>query len=351
MHTKRNPAGNHVPGRSPRRLSELSLGEAAERWLRGIRDGSIRNKSGDVFKPSTVRGYDEALRLRVLPELGSRRLAELDRLDVQDFVDDLVANGLNPSTIRNTLMPLRTIMRRALARGEIEVNPTTGVEIPAVRGRRDRIASPREAATLIAALPESERAIWATALYAGLRRGELMALEWGDVDLEGGIIHVRRSWDIREGIIEPKSRAGWRSVPMAGVLREYLVARKRHSTWSKGLAFGRSPTQPFEPVTLAYRARKAWAKTNEYETKRALDGGREPYLLEPITLHEARHTFASLMIAAGVGAKELSAYMGHASVMITLDRYGHLMPGNEREAAERLDSYLARASAASASAG
>ena len=65
--------------------------------------------------------------------------------------------------------------------------------------------------------------------------------------------------------------------------------------------------------------------------------------LEPIGLHECRHTFASLMIAAGVNAKAVSAYMGHSSVTITLDRYGHLMPGNESEAAQQLDAYLARA--------
>ena len=64
--------------------------------------------------------------------------------------------------------------------------------------------------------------------------------------------------------------------------------------------------------------------------------------LEPITLHECRHTFASLMISAGVNAKALSTYLGHSSITITLDRYGHLMPGNEGEAATLLDAYLAR---------
>jgi len=64
--------------------------------------------------------------------------------------------------------------------------------------------------------------------------------------------------------------------------------------------------------------------------------------LTPITLHEARHTYASLLIAAGVNSKAVSTYMGHASITITLDRYGHLMPGNEAEAADLLDGYLAR---------
>jgi integrase len=79
-------------------------------------------------------------------------------------------------------------------------------------------------------------------------------------------------------------------------------------------------------VSVAARASKAWTAAK----------------LTGITLHEARHTFASLMIAAGVNAKALSSYMGHASVTITYDRYGHLMPGNEDEAAKLLDEYLAR---------
>ena len=73
-------------------------------------------------------------------------------------------------------MPLRAIFRRAVARGELAVNPTSALELPAVRGRRDRIVSPEQAAQLLVALPERDRPLWATALYAGLRRGELQAL-------------------------------------------------------------------------------------------------------------------------------------------------------------------------------
>ena len=294
----------------------LTLREAAEAWLAGARDGSIRNRSGDRYKPSVVRGYETSLRLRVLPDLGGRKLSEIRRSDLQDFADRLLGDGVDPSTIRNTLMPLRAIFRRAVARGDVALNPTSGLELPAVRGRRDRIASPEEAAELLEALPERDRALWATALYGGLRRGELQALRWEDVDLAKGVIRVERAWDVREGEIEPKSRAGRRTVPIAAVLRDHLVEHKQRSPDKASSSAGRTGRRSTARPSTSGR-RSAWRAAG----------------LEPITLHEARHTFASLMIAAGVNAKALATYMGHASVTITYDRYGHLMPGNEDEAA------------------
>jgi integrase len=306
--------------------SQLTLREAAEAWLAGARDGSIRNRSGDRYKPSVVRGYETSLRLRVLPELGGRKLSDIRRSDLQDFADQLLAEGTDASTIRNTLMPLRAIFRRAVARGDVAVNPTSGLELPAVRGRRERIASPEEAARLLAALAQRDRALWATAVYGGLRRGELQALRWDDIDLARGVIRVERAWDVREGEIGPKSRAGRRTVPIAAVLRDYLVEHKQRTNGDAPV-FGRVDGKAFDGPTVDARAKSAWRKA----------------ALEPITLHEARHTFASLMIAAGVNAKALATYMGHASVTITYDRYGHLMPGSEDEAAALLDAYLARA--------
>ncbi len=308
--------------------TSLTVRQAALEWLEGAESGMIRNRSGDPYKPSVLRGYEEALRLRVLPAIGAHKLADIAVPDVQYLIDRWQADGLSASAIRNTLLPLRVIYRRAVARGIVAVNPTAGVELPAIRGTRNRIASPDEAGALLDAL-EQDRALWATALYAGLRRGELMALRWEDVDLAAGVIHVRRSWDRHAGEIAPKSRAGVRRVPVPARLRDELVEH-RMSGDSDGLVFGRPDRSPFNASTVDGRARRVWKAAG----------------LEPIGLHEARHTFASLMIAAGVNAKALSTYMGHANIAVTFDRYGHLMPGNETEAAGLLDAYLDRADTA-----
>lgn len=295
--------------------------EAWVAWHAGAKEGVVRNRSGDPYKPGSLRSYDQAMRLRVLPEFGAVKLADLSRVDLQGFADRLLASGLNPSTIQVTLLPLRAIFRRAVSRGELIVNPCSGLELPAIRGRRERIASPQEAEALIAAVPERDRALWATAMYAGLRRGELMALRWGDVDLAAGVIRVERGWDAKEGPIELKSNAGRRRVPVVGALRDELLEH-RISGGGEGLVFGAE--RPFDPRRVVKRADEAWAIVG----------------LDRITLHECRHSFASLMIAAGVNAKALSTYMGHANISITLDRYGHLMPGSEADAAELFDAYL-----------
>jgi integrase len=218
------------------------------------------------------------------------------------------------------------------------------VENPGAAGQApdgpDRIASPEEAARLLAAL-QADKALWATALYGGLRRGELRGLRWEDIDLATGVIRVERAMDDATGaIIEPKSAAGRRKVPIAAVLREFLIEAKLACRWTEGYAFGFRSDGPFTPKAVLRRARTAWKLANAEETTRAKEEGREPDLLEPLGLHECRHTFASLMIAAGVNAKALQTYMGHSSVTVTYDRYGHLMPGNEEEAAALLDAYL-----------
>jgi integrase len=193
-----------------RALQPTTVQQAWDAWIAGAEAGTIRNRSGDPFKPSALRAYRSVMENRVLPTLGSVRLADLHRPAIQDVADTLVAEGLSPSSVQTSLLPLRAIFRRAISRGELAINPCTGLQLPAVRGRRERVASPGEAASLIAATPERDRAIWATAMYAGLRLGELRALRVEDVDITRSVIRVERGWDPVEGEIELKSHAGRR---------------------------------------------------------------------------------------------------------------------------------------------
>jgi integrase len=178
-----------------------------------------------------------------------------------------------------------------------------------------------EAEAMIAALDAGpERTLWAAAFYAGLRMGELSALARPDIGLAAGTIHVHRNWDAVEGYVAVKNRKP-RTVPIAAVLRDYLDEHLL-STDADEHIFG---TPRFVNRATA-RARQRWQERG----------------LPVIDLHEARHTYASFAIAAGLNVKTVSTYLGHARIQITLDLYGHLFPGHEDEAAGMLDAYFAR---------
>ena len=310
-----------------RAAGSRTVSEAADDLLEEMRAGEIRNRSGDRYKPSAIRSYESSLELYVRPELGAMRLGDVRRRHVQTLADRLVGEDAAPSTVRNALMPLRVIYRRALRDDLVSVNPCTGIELPANRRRRERVASRDDAADLIAALDTPfDKALWATALYAGLRSGELMALRWADVDLAEGSIRVERAYDPKAcEFIEPKSRAGRRRVPIASALRLALLEhRVAAGSPEPGALVFAEQGRPFDDEAARARARAAWDETE----------------LEPIGLHEARHTAASMMIAAGINLKALSEFLGHSSITITLDLYGHLLPGAIAEAADLLDRYL-----------
>ena len=306
--------------------SKVVFSDAAERWL----EGAERGHPNPLGCPLQAGLASHLPRRASLPRAPGLRLASAlgdDPKPDAGLRRRSRRQGLSASTVHNAVMPVRVILGRAVKRGELASNPTLGLTLPSGGGRRDRVAPPEEARALIEALPEGDRAIWATALYAGLRRGELQALRWEDVSLEGGLIRVRHGWDRVAGLIEPKSRSAKRRVPVPEVLRGYLVRQRLRTGGGEDVfVFASSGGRPFDAPTVGRRAFRAWAEAE----------------LEPITLHECRHTFASLMIAAGVNTKALSTYLGHASITITLDRYGHLLPGNEREAATRLDEMLRR---------
>jgi integrase len=311
--------GDLSAGRSAR------LNEAAEAWLMGLRGGAITNRSGDSYKPVVMRDYTRIFNARILPRLGHLRLNEITTRDVQSLVDDLVEAGAKPATIDTALTPLRAFYRRAVARGEARANPTVGVEKPAVRCAPKAVVSPADAERMIAALDGADRVLWALAFYTGMRLGELIALRREDVDLATGIVHVRRGWDECGGEIAPKSRKGRPRIPVAAVLRDHL---DQHLLDLDG---ERIFTSQWWIAKAAERAHKVW----------------RPKGLPLVQLHDCRHTFASFAIDAGMNAKTLSALLGHATIAVTFDLYGHLLPGSEDEVGARLDAYFQRHSESS----
>jgi integrase len=327
------------------------VAEAWTRFLAGMLDGSVLNKRRRPYKPAACRSYERAMRLRVLPHFGHRRLSDVTRGDVQRFVDELIAERLGASTIANTLDPLRAVFRFALRREEVGANPVHDLDLPASDETPRRAATPAEALELLAALPDFERALYATAIYTGMRRGELQALRWSDIsDLDGElpIINVTRAYDDEgRGFVDVKSDAGVRKIGVVEPLQAELRAhRKRSAAIGDALVFGRTAEAPFVPSTARRHALEAWKAADDKTLERARREGRkvEPgELLLPLTLHEGRHTQGSDGSFAGLDDKSLAHLMGHSSVVITKDRYGHMTDAAIRDATAKMNAYYATA--------
>jgi integrase len=289
------------------------------RFIDGARAGRIAQRNGGPYRVRTLDIYERDYHRHVGPTYGMRSAVAISALDWQLLVDDLARHGLKRNTLQTIFNAVRALYRWACApsRRLLPLNATRGVELPAKdEVRRDRIASPAEAQRLLGALSEPcDRLDFALALYAGLRNMERAALGWADVSLPNGRIRVRRS----------KTPAGIRSLPIIGQLRPALLREwMRQGQPSTGRVVVGPGGGAVSLDKQRRRVDKAWAAVG----------------LQRITPHEGRHTFASYMIAAGLNAKAVTVLMGHSSVQITFDRYGHLFPGHEDEAAGLLDAYL-----------
>lgn len=336
-----------------RKTRSPTLRVAADWWERDAKAGVALARGKTPFKAGRIKYLRHRLDHRLLDMevvleldggrrvLGDERLDQVDQQFLNRVVADLMREGLAPSTVRNTIMALRAVWRHAVRMSWTAVNPTVGLEVPSGLGRRERFVPAGEVLKLIRALPVRDRALWATAFYAGLRRSELAALRWEEVDLAKGVIHVRRKFDPSTMTIdEPKSEAGKRKVPIPPVLRELLIEhRARAGARPRGLVFSRG--------SLAGRHVRGMGDREFYFTNfdERAEKAFHAAALQPVTLHDCRHTFASLIIAAmaqrGVfNPKALQEIMGHASIQETSDRYGYLFPGAAEEVGAMLADYL-----------
>jgi hypothetical protein len=160
--------------------------------------------------------------------------------------------------------------------------------------------------------------------------------------LGASLIRIRKGWDQVEGEIDPKSAAGRRTIPILAVLRDFLDQQLLRTGRAGGdRIFGRTASQVFYGATVDKRAKRAWLAHNLTEREAAEEEGPEATLLTVLTMHECRHTFASILIDTGANPKAIQEVMGHSKIQTTFDIYGHMLPGSYDDVRARMNAYLA----------
>ncbi len=267
-------------------------------------------------KPSTLRDYRSRIKAHLLPTFGQGRLEDITTREVEQWRAALVAAGGEPLSNKsknNYVVLLHGVFRRAMTVYDLPINPVARVERHRVPSTGDiEVFSPEEVWALVrTAESEQDAAIYLTAAFTGLRRGELIALRWRDVDFGGSVIRVRTNYAGGQ-LTTPKS-GKVRSVPMAPDVAEALagLARRERFTGEDELVF--------PGVTGGYLDGDALSKRYGRTLQRAA--------LRPLRFHDLRHTFGTRMIAKA-DVRRVQEWMGHADIQTTM-KYLHYAPRAE----------------------
>jgi integrase len=330
--------GMHTP-----ESTSITVAEAAALW---IRRGEL-----EKLERSTLNKYRNHVDLHIVPFLGATKLARLTAPGVEQFKDDLLKR-LSWEMAKKVLGSLKSILTEAVRRGMVAQNSAATARIRA-RGRDDRklavgqdYPTKAEITAILGAAAGRWRPLLLTAVFTGMRSSELRGLSWDTVDFEAETIHVSQRADEWGVIGSPKSEAGHRTIPMAppvlNALREWKLACPRIDAteattpgrlwlvFPNGLGKPESHTniinRGFNPIQV-----KAGVTVPRPTAKG--DDGR-PRLSTKYGMHALRHFFASWAIERGFSPKRVQALLGHASIQMTFDVYGHLFPNLEGDRAK-----------------
>jgi integrase len=308
-------SGTHTaPSKSP------TVAVAADRWLKHV-ESQGRERG-------TLAQYRQHVNLHISPKLGKIKLAELTSTKIESFRDDMLATLSRPMA-RKVLTSLKSLLKVSKA-GHIAADVKIGASKRTRKLEVGRdIPTPAEVKRLIdAATSERHRALLLTAALAGLRASELRGLRWSDIDLKAGELHVRQRADRYNAIGVPKSASGVRTIPLApDVLSALKVWRLACPKGEAGLVF------PTSTGAVMFHRSMLDSIAPVMTTAKITKGGKPKY-----ALHALRHFFASWCInPRSRGGRELPAkvvqeLMGHSSIVITLDVYGHLFPSGDDRA-------------------
>jgi integrase len=339
-------------GAAKRRLGEiLKAGEksASKRltfqdygqwWLENCAKGSI--------KESTYREYESGLRNHLNPVFGSKPLAKIGRKEIKELIARKKAEGFSSSTIRNILAPLRGMYNEAIENEDAHFNPASNLG----KVNKNQPGAPinpltrEEVSILLEKAEEKTPDLYPLLLCAartGIRQGELIALKGADIDFHGRFIEVNRTLS-RGKLTLPKS-GKTRRVDMSGqltaVLQDLLSKRK-------ALALRKEMEKPAgerrSAAEVTGEIMGGWLFTTPVGTqldpsnlRKAFNRLLELAELRRVRFHDLRHSFASLLIQQGESLAYIRDQLGHHSIQITVDTYGHLVPGGNRQAVDRLD--------------
>lgn len=321
--------------RLAKRLLEVKSGsfsqEGEQTTFREIADAWYKNHAKVNTRLSTYEGYHSHIYKHLIPFFGDIKLNRITPSLIDKFKAEKLEEGLHRETINKILTRLGGVLKYAVRHRIISHNPTVDVDKLSTSQSEKEEDQPEETNILT---PEevnlllehtTYRPLIFTAVLTGARQGELLALQWGDIDWNARQIHIRRSI-YRGRLFEPKTKRSKRKIDMTPTLVSELKRWKLACPNSgDNLLFPNEVGKPIDPSNLR---------------KRIFEPALRRAGLRKVRFHDLRHTYASLLIHQGEHPKYIQTQLGHSSINVTMDTYGHLMEGVNVQATKRLDATL-----------
>ncbi|WP_234992056.1 tyrosine-type recombinase/integrase [Roseisalinus antarcticus] len=306
-----------------------TITDACNSWLRTCERNGLES--------STMKAYRSHARIHIDPKIGCIPVADLTRSDVKDFIDDLLDAGVSQTQVRKIMVSLRAVLAEAVDREWMDRSVASDVKMRRRSKRHDKdkiIPTKNEIRAILKKAPASHHAMFLTAIFTGMRISELRGLAWSVVDFEAKTIRVVQRADEQGKIGPPKSKAGIRTIPMTPLVLDTLSDWKSRALPSdQDLVFPNSVGRVQNYANIYNRVFKPML----VDLGIVDDEGEARF-----GIHSLRHAAASLFIEQGWNPKKIQTLLGHASITLTLDTYGHLFENPEEDVAmfEKLQSDL-----------
>ncbi|RWP19240.1 MAG: site-specific integrase [Mesorhizobium sp.] len=312
-------AGTHVAD-----SASITVEKAAKLWL------AQAEKNGR--ERATIARYKSTYDIYIQPRFGATKLAALNAPAIQTFIDELTGT-MSASSLAKVHGAITSIYKHAVSRGHAAINPARDIQMPSTTRDKKRPEMPtkEELRAILKHAPAKWVPFIRTAMLTGMRASELRGLQWRDVDLDAGVIHVQRRVDRYNKFGPPKSEAGTRDIPISGPMVKLLKEwRKECPKGEHGLVFPNGEGNIEGHANLLHRVfwpvQLAAGVTIETDEK-GEDG--KPVLDAKYSLHALRHAAAALFIEQGFPPKKVQTLMGHASLQMTYDVYGYLFKSED----------------------
>jgi integrase len=307
--------------------SKITFGEYIQEWLDNKQD----------ISPETRYTNNGHIRNHIIPELGHIPLQKVNVMHIEKFVKYLQERGLADGTVRKIYNLIHTCFKTAVRKEFIIKNPFDLMD----KGSKPRESKPKvdywtteEVKNFFSVLDHRLRILYVLAIYTGMRRGELLGLRWKDVYFETSQLRISQTLKARQGIKDGvKTDSGYRTITVAPTVMTEL---KKHRTVSVQEKLAAEKYEDHDLVICQRNGRPLSLGSFDRNWKRLL----EKIGMRKIRFHDMRHTCASLLFSANVHPKVVQEQLGHSSIKITLDRYSHMMPNMQSEAAKALERIL-----------